>query len=157
MKNFLFIFCLSLLGFHRQAMAACTFNSMGTLIDFDLYASGGSEKLDDALLTFTCTPTLPALTVSYTLGIDGGLANNFNPRRLYLNGDSGSGNRLSYNLYTDSSRAVIIGDGMPGSPPPSASNTCTGLCTYRVFGTIAGGQNAVPGAYSDTVRVILNF
>lgn len=61
---------------------------------------------------------------------------------------------LNYNLYTSSARTTIWGDGTSGTGTVSFVNKNS---TLSVYGRIPALQNAVPGAYSDTVVVTITF
>lgn len=74
---------------------------------------------------------------------------------------SGS-NPLSYNLYTNSSRTTIWGDGTGGTSIISR-NFILGLLgsitlTNNVYGRLPAGQTtAAVGSYGDTITVTVNY
>jgi spore coat protein U-like protein len=70
--------------------------------------------------------------------------------------------RLAYNLYQDSGRSMVFGDGSNGTVDSSASMTLTALgvatLNFPVYGRVFGAQTTmVPGAYSDTIVVTLTY
>ncbi|XFA73865.1 spore coat U domain-containing protein [Thermosynechococcaceae cyanobacterium Okahandja] len=88
-----------------------------------------------------------------TIQLSQGNSNSFTPRQM----SSGS-NRLDYNLYLDSDRSVIWGDGTSGSrqrgpfiPGNNVVNTLT------IYGRIPPQQWVAPGTYSDSLRVTIQF
>lgn len=64
---------------------------------------------------------------------------------------------LSYNLYADSSRRLILGDGSRGTsrllPAPGNGSRFV----YPMFGVIPPGQRVPAGHYSDTIQVEVEF
>jgi spore coat protein U-like protein len=96
-------------------------------------------------LTVLCTATTP-----YTISLGGGSTNGGtqSARLLY---NTLAATTLAYSLYEDS-----------GHVTPWTTNTVagtgTGLTqTINVYGGIAGGLYAAPGAYSDSVAVTLTY
>jgi spore coat protein U-like protein len=63
-------------------------------------------------------------------------------------------NALSYNLFTDTQRLMIWGDGSSGTVV--ISGTGTGQ-SYPVYGRIPARQNVRGGSYSDTVTVTVTY
>ncbi len=81
----------------------------------------------------------------------------FDPRTM-LNG----GNPLSYNIYRNSNRSRIWGDGSGGTrtkrircrlkgPPTSCSGSST------LYGRIPAGQTVPSGSYADTIIVTITY
>jgi spore coat protein U-like protein len=64
-------------------------------------------------------------------------------------------NALNYNLYRDSARTQIWGDGTGGSSIQSNNNVRTR--TYTTYGRAPAAQDASVGAYSDTIIVTVIF
>src|SRR5690349_18868350 len=91
-----------------HAAGSCTVTSAAgtTLVSFGPYTSVSGNVDGTGQFNFICLPTLPALTVSYALSISAGNAASFNPRKMNAGGFS-----LNYNMYTDTTRTVILGDG----------------------------------------------
>lgn len=65
-------------------------------------------------------------------------------------------NTLAYNLYTDSSRTTIWGDGAGSTATVSGAGTGS-LQTLNVYGRIPAGQSVPVGSYSDTVTATITF
>ena len=91
----------------------------------------------------------------YTIALGGGLAAAPPQRRL----QSGV-NMLNYNLYLDSTRTSVWGEGTLGFPGGTRAGSGTGTATtinHPVFGRIPSGQGVPAGSYSDTVVVTVTF
>jgi len=73
---------------------------------------------------------------------------------------SNGSSQLAYNLYTDSARTSVWGDGSSGTAKVS-DGYLLGLFTvakdYPVYGRIPELQNAAVGSYLDTVVVTVNY
>jgi len=84
------------------------------------------------------------------ISLDRGLAGSFAARELRQGAEV-----LRYNLYLDAARTVVWGDGSGGSSagPGVQVHGPGGTTTAYVFGRIAPAQDAVAGAFADTIRV----
>lgn len=91
---------------------------------------------------------------AYILRIDGGLAGNPGSRSLFSGTDL-----LLYNLYKNSSRTDIWGDGTGGTTPLiqtlPASNRVR--ISHSVYGRIDAGYDPRPGLYNDMPIVTIEF
>jgi spore coat protein U-like protein len=131
------------------AEAACTIST--TAVNFGTY-NVFSASPDDATgrITYRCTTPQPPLV---TIHLDKGGAPTFNPRRMLRGTEA-----LSYNLYLDSTRTTIWGDGTGGSQtytrssPPLNQNI-----NVNVFGRIPAGQDVSAGSYSAIVTATIFF
>jgi spore coat protein U-like protein len=67
--------------------------------------------------------------------------------------------QLLYNLYRDSGRTIVWGDGSGGSQAYQNNNPQPNNrdITVPIFGRIPPGQNAKVGNYSDTITVTLTY
>ena len=63
---------------------------------------------------------------------------------------------LAYNLFLDSTRLTIWGDGSAGTGTVSGTGTGGNTAT-TVYGRIPARQNAFVGSYSDVVTVTVTF
>jgi len=61
---------------------------------------------------------------------------------------------LNYNLYTDSLRSIIWGDGTGST---TLVSTTASSATYAVYGRIPAAQNLPAGSYNDSITVTLTF
>ncbi len=129
--------------------ASCTVSTGG--VAFGAYDTLGVQPGDTSgNITVSCTGTAGEL-VNLTLSTATNTRNLQGPRRSLL-----------YQLYVDSSRTQIWGDGTSGTSTISGSITVgsngTVTQSYYVYGRIAGGQSAAEaGSYSDTLLVYLNW
>lgn len=65
---------------------------------------------------------------------------------------------LHYNLYVDSTRRRVLGDGTAGTTPlPPPRTRAFGIGTWAIFGAIAPGQRVPAGDYSDTLLIEVAF
>ena len=74
---------------------------------------------------------------------------------------SGGGWNLNYNLYTNSARTIVWGDGTGGSSAQTLSGGTVsgGLRRFSrtVYGRIAAMQNVGAASYSDTIVMTVIF
>ena len=114
--------------------------------------SSGTIAVSCGSLVLSSTP----FTVTLSTGSSGSMA-----RRAMTN----AGSQLQYQLYSDSARSIVLGDGTGGSS--SFSGTITNLLgvvlgsgstTMSVYGRVPAGQiTAMPGNFIDTVLVTVSF
>jgi len=65
---------------------------------------------------------------------------------------------LRYNLFLDAARTIVWGDGTGGtSTGPNVTTSSGGTTTAYVFGRVSAGQDAVAGAFVDTIRVTFDL
>ena len=139
--------------------ATCTVSATG--VSLGTYTPNQATPVDSAgQITVACIKGLFDIlgtTVNYSIDISKGGSSSYSPREL----KSGA-NALHYNLYRDSLRTIIWGDNTGGTSsltgslhipllPGAASNTHTAYS--RIFAT----QNAVPGAYVDTLFITVYY
>ena len=67
----------------------------------------------------------------------------------------GSGNFLTYELYSDSGRATVWNTGAGALPLTAAPSRAPR--DFTVYGRIAGNQDVPAGSYGDTVVATVNF
>lgn len=67
---------------------------------------------------------------------------------------SSGANQLTYNLYTDSARLIVWGDGAGGT---SIVSTTSAGGDFSVYGRMPARQNVPAGAYSDTIVVTVTY
>ncbi len=138
--------------------ASCTVSATG--VSFGTYIPTSSSPTDNTgTTTVTCSAT--SQTVQYSIALNAGQnsGGSFSNRRM---GNGSSGAYLSYQLYSDSTRTTVWGDGSGGTSTVSDSYGCVTCVnqsrTYTLYGRLSGGQfSASPGLYSDTITVIVTF
>ncbi|SFH64834.1 Spore Coat Protein U domain-containing protein [Collimonas sp. OK307] len=136
-------------------LATCTVAVTG--IAFPVYVAypgaGNSDGTGDVAVTCSGLGVL----VSYTMELGTG-SGTFATRTLIY----AVSNSLNYNLFTDTGRTIIWGDGSAGA----GANTMTdgyvlslGPTTrhYTVYGRVPGAQNKPAGNYTDAVIVTITY
>jgi spore coat protein U-like protein len=105
-------------------------------------------------ITVTCThTTFAAVTFSYTIKLSTG-PGSYASRQM-----TGTGDTLTYNLYTTAAHTTVWGDGtattgtVSGSFIVAAGAGNSGFQTQTVFGLIGANQNVRPGAYSTASNI----
>ncbi|GGI20810.1 hypothetical protein GCM10008066_25890 [Oxalicibacterium faecigallinarum] len=101
-------------------------------------------------LTVTCSNTTP-YTVALSAGSNAGGATNFTSRAI-KNGSS----TLGYQLYTDSSRTTVWGNGTSSSSTVPGTGSGSNQ-TLSIYGRLPSLTGAVPGNYTDTVTVTITY
>jgi spore coat protein U-like protein len=86
--------------------------------------------------------------VSFTVSLDSG-SGSYAQRMM-----SGGAGQLGYNLYTDSSRTTVWGDGLGATSNVSASGI---LVDLPVYGRIPARQNVGAASYADSITVTVTY
>ena len=131
------------------AQAACTITT--TAVSFGSY-NVFSASADDGTgqITYRCTSPRPPVV---TIQLDKGASPSFSPRQMRKGAET-----LNYNLYLDSTRSTIWGDGTGGTQVYSrASPPLNQNINLSVFGRIPAGQDVSAGTYSATVTGTIFF
>jgi len=139
-----------LVGFCALAMTepawaiACTVNPQG--VSFGEYNSVTGASVDGVgYINLSCDS--PAnVDVSLSTGSSG----TYSARTM-----SSTGSDMQYNLYTDSGRTAVWGDGTAGSSTVALSVTSSE--DISVYGRIAPVQNLPAGSYSDVIVVTVTY
>lgn len=123
----------------------CTISA--TSVSFGSYNVFTGTPLDaTGTVTYQC---LLGLQIVITLGR--GSSPVFIPRTMRKGTES-----LNYNLYRDSTRMTVWGDGTGGTSTLTAAALLLPV-TVSVFGRVPARQDVSAGAYSDTVIVTVIF
>lgn len=129
-----------------QAVSLCTIDSSG--IEFGIYDPLDPAPLDaTGGLTYTCSAHM-VVVIAMTTGVGGSF-----DRMM-----AGGADKLSYNLYLDSARTKVWGDGSLGTAtyvdldPPKDS-----AVGVPVYGRIPGRQSVAEGRYTDNLMVVMIF
>ncbi|HOI16328.1 MAG TPA: spore coat U domain-containing protein [Geobacteraceae bacterium] len=88
-----------------------------------------------------------------TVAIDNGGTNSFFPRQMRRAG----GGVMNYNLYIDSSRSNIWGDGSSNTSTFTGNIFRNETRTLTIYGRIPPRQNLTAGAYSDSLVVTVTW
>ena len=127
------------------AQASCNF-AVGSALAFGPYDPFATSPRDAAsALVYRCPPGQ-----SVRISLDRGLSGSFASREMRQGSES-----LLYNMYLDAARTVVWGDGTGGTStgPGVAVRGPGGTTVAWVFGRIPAAQDAVAGAFGDTIRV----
>lgn len=128
---------------------SCTVSTIavnfGSYIISDAAPSDATGNVD-----VTCDPGIP-----YTVKLDAGQnsGGGFNPRKMQL---SDGVDTLNYNLYRDSAKTEVWGDGT-GNTYVQTRVGSGGTAHLTVYGSVPAGQNVRAGLYTDAVTVILEW
>jgi len=126
-------------------------NVAAATLVFPNYTPLGGPQIGSTNVVVKCTNGTP-FTVLLDKGANGTIA-----QRLMASG----ANTLQYNLYTTNAYNNIFGDGTAGSK--TVPGTGVGLSTavlVPVYGQLldnATNQLAIPGNYTDTINVTVNY
>lgn len=135
-------------------LSLCSCSANTTDISLGNYDPLSVSNVDGSgSVTVTCTLTV-ALPGSFDIRLNTGSSGSFTARTLRNGGSS-----LNYNLYTDSGRTSIWGDGSGGSAivTQSFSSLLFVQRTNTIYARIPGGQNVPAGTYSDTIIVTVVY
>lgn len=131
---------------------SCTVSASG--VGFGVYNPFSDSSLDSTgTVTVSCFGLLGGV---FQVALSTGGSGTFSPRRM-----ASGANTLTYNLYVDSSRTQIWGDGSGGTSIQSLN--CILLClgapqNFTVYGRIPASQTgAHSGTYGDTITVTVTF
>ena len=136
------------LPINATVAANCTISTVG--VNFGAYDPIGVNAAANLDQTGTVTVTC---TKGSGLSIDLGLGANASGATRRMN--DGSGNFMTYELYSDNGRTTVWGSGASGlaiaaAPSKAARN-------YTVYGRVPSGQDVSAGNYSDTVVATINY
>lgn len=135
-------------------LSLCSCTVSATSLNFGNY-DPLSNANDDSTgnIHVRCT-LVAALNGSFTVDLSTGDSGSYAARKL-INGSS----ELRYNLYTNSTRNQIWGDGTGGSV--RVSRSFAGLLlvdrNITVYGRIDAGQNVPADVYRDTIIVTVTY
>lgn len=152
---------LALVGRPPPATAACVGLGCSCSVDADDFAFGlynpfRATALDSrGDIRVTCSALVVGLAISYEIRLSTGLSASYSNRTMTL-----SPYTLSYNLYRDSGRTSIWGNGAGSAPSVTDSyllNVLSITRTYSVFGRIPARQNVGAGTYTDGLIATVVF
>lgn len=154
--------CGGLLAGALPAYAAeCSHSATGLAFPgaYDPIGAHATADLDaSSTVSFSCTRTLPGVErVAFSLTLSTGGSGTYSPRRMAAGLEN-----LSYNLFTDTARTIVWGNGTSGTSQVTGSFHLTPGQPTRtenltVFGRIPRGQVAAVGVYLDSITVTLTF
>jgi len=136
--------------FTVQAVINAACNVSATTLNFGSYdPTSGTALNGTSTVNVYCTSGTP-YTTSLNVGTGGG---SFVTRTI-----ASGGNTLSFNLYRDSARSQVWGDGSGATF--TVAGTGAGLLTsspLTVYGEITSGQDKPPGTYTSVITVTVTY
>ena len=127
--------------------------------NYDPSVAGPDDSVGTVTVTCRYIPQ-GATRVNYRVTISNG-TNGTSPTTRQLGAGSA---RMGYNVFADPARSQVWGTGTGGTVIASGSMTIgpgngngTRTFTHTVYGRIPQLQDAVPGAYNDTLLVTLTY
>jgi spore coat protein U domain-containing protein, fimbrial subunit CupE1/2/3/6 len=136
--------------FTVQAVINSSCNVTATTLNFGAYDPTSATALNgSSTVSVFCTSGTP-YTTTLNVGSGGG---SFVTRTI-----ANGGNTLNYNLYRDSARSQVWGDGSGSTF--TVAGTGSGLLTastLTVYGDIATAQDKPPGTYTSTITVTVTY
>jgi spore coat protein U-like protein len=156
----LVIACAVLAPSRANAAYGCSVTVVGVSFgSYDPVVATPDDSAGRVDVTCSNVPGTGVDSVAYSVALSPGAAGSFTPRGLA----SGAA-RLDYNLFRDAGRTQVWGNGTSGSflvsgsmrVGPGQGNT-TRTNTHDIFGRVPAQQDAVVGAYADTIVVTLTF
>jgi spore coat protein U-like protein len=142
---FLILICV------HDSEAAC--NVATTNINFGIYDVFSNVPKDSTgSISVDCDEAPPPIVV-IRIGPSSG-SGGFNPRQMR---HTTRPDRLNYNLFIDSSRSVIWGDGTGGGSTVADKVTKNKTWVATLYGRMPAGQDVSVGTYSDTVSVTITW
>lgn len=136
------------LAVSASVTATCQSLVAGSLVHGSYDPAATTDNDAQSSVTVQCTNTTP-LELSASRGTGSLLQRQM----------ASSENRLNYNLYTNSTRTTIWGDGTAGTATIAAIGVgVLSNVAVTFFSRIPKGQaNVVPGAYSDSITVTVTY
>lgn len=126
-------------------------------LDFGTYNPVGGSTIDAATtISVTCGAIIVGATISYEITLSTGNSGSYAGRQL-----SNGSDVLIYNLYTDSGRTTVWGDGTGGTATVTNGYLLSLLVSrtdnFDLYGRLPSGQNVSAGSYSDTITAMVIF
>lgn len=164
MKRLLLAIALATLAAALPQRAQATCIGLGcycevaaTAVDFGTYDTLSRDTLDSVgEVSVTCGGLVLGLDIYYTISLGTGGSGSYASRTM----TSGTGS-LSYNLYANSARTSVWGDGSSGTVAVSDGYLLQLVLFrtrhYPVYGRVFSGQNIPAGNYADTITVTVTY
>ncbi len=138
--------------------AAQSCSAQATAINFGMHNPMAPTPNDtSATVSLSCSVHAVALLLSYTISLSAGSSANFAQRKM-----TAGSRELAYQLYSNSQRTAVWGDGSAGTGAVHGGLTLSLLsgtvAARTVYGRIPAPQPQVaPGSYGDVVTVTISF
>ncbi|HYI48986.1 MAG TPA: spore coat U domain-containing protein [Allosphingosinicella sp.] len=130
---------------------ACTISSAGVAFGaYDPQIPGNDDST--GTVSVECHPSVSSPIVALSAGQSGTFAGRSMTSGSYT---------LTYNLYADSGRATIWGDGTSGTVTVTLTGGSVSGGQRRfsrtIYGRVPGSQNVGAGTYGDTITLTVTF
>jgi spore coat protein U-like protein len=127
-----------------------------TSVNFGAYSPlSATATQATGTVTVSCEVLGIGLPASWTVALSTGSSGSYAVRQL----QSGA-NTLSYNLYTNSARTSVWGDGTNGTSVASGNQFLgvgSNMVNYTVYGSVPVAQDLPAGNYTDTLTVTMTY
>lgn len=134
-----------------QIVASCEITSSSIAdLNFGQQGFSATNVMGETELKVTCTKGSP-----YSIALNAGSNAKDDTRRMKGTGPTNTEDFVAYNLYQDSDRTTVWGDGTSGTVLSSQTGTGTEV-THTIFGRVPT-TNHIVGHYSDTVTATVTF
>jgi spore coat protein U-like protein len=138
---------------HAGSAADCRIDTSSAQIAFGTYDPLSALPLDG---TGTIDVICDKNNVMVRVELDRGGGGSYLPRQMHFGTQS-----LAYNLYVDTTRSTVFGNGGGGTQAGGGETSEIGGGQFRaripVYGRIAPGLDAAFGSYSDSINVSVTF
>jgi spore coat protein U-like protein len=136
-----------------QSSAAISASCLVTSVDMNfgqLSPQASGQATSTSLVTATCTKS-----TNYTIALGTGSSGTYTARTL-SGAKSTNHDKLSYNVYKDTTYGTILGDGTNGTS--LLTGTGNGVQqSFTVYGMLQLNQYITPDNYSDNLSVTINY
>ena len=148
--------CAALVAAAPSLADSCTVSA--TTLAFGAYDTVNALNATSTI-TVTCTHTNnPAVRFDYVVALSSG-PGSYASRQM-----TGTGDTLTYNLYTSAAMTTVWGDGITAGTASVAGSFVvgggmgrSGSDTQTVYGRIGAAQNVLPGAYSTATPITVTI
>ena len=135
----------------------CSCSITADPLDFGTYNPlGGSNADATGNVSVQCGALIAGVNISYEVTLGTGMSGVFTNRTLSNGSDT-----LAYNLYTDTSRTIIWGDGSSGTSTITNGYFLSVLIPrvddFPIYGRVPYGQNVEAGTYTDSIVATVIF
>lgn len=117
---------------------------------FDDYTPNKASRLRGAVRITCDSPDGNPMRVALNAGVNSG--GDFRRRALKR---AGSLDKVYYQIFSSSNFSQIWGDGFGGSVTRTIPSS--GTSYLDIYGVVAAGQNVIPGAYSDSISIAVQY
>lgn len=153
-KRLIFLAVVVLLHAAPASAQTCEVSASG--VNFGIYSPDALSDSDSTgTITLRCS-NLVSLLVPYSIALSSGFGASYSNRALV-----GAVNNLQYQLYSDSARSMVWGDGSGGTTTVDGVVLLQAIIPLEtdivVYSRIPALQETAAGDYTDTIIVTVTF